>query len=97
MVATEVKEYLENYRDNRMVAEYKRKHGESGSKVVVLYDTINECIENLPDEYSQVIKLYYIHHVSFQTIGEKYFIDRKTASRRRDRAITLIASCLNQL
>ncbi len=97
MTKTEVKEYLENYNDRRMVAEYKRSHGESDSKAVVLYDAINECIENLPSEFSQIVKMHYMHRVSLRTLAKQFFLDRSTITSRRDKAIAIIADCLNAL
>lgn len=97
MTKAEIKEYLENYSDKRMVAEYKRKRGKSDCNEVVLFDTINECIENLPEEYAKTIKMHYIHKVSLRTLAKQYFTSKTTLGRKRDEAIALIAVCLNDI
>jgi DNA-directed RNA polymerase specialized sigma24 family protein len=94
MTATEIKDYLENYRERKMIAEYKKNHGDASDRIVTCITAIDECLPLLPDGLGEVLTMLYCEGKSLRTISERMYYGKTTLARRRDKAIEIMASCL---
>lgn len=97
MTKSEIKEYLENYGDKRTVAEFRRKQGDENCIPVIVYKTITECVESLPEEYSTIIQLHYMSKISLRELAKRMYMSRGAVTKRRDDALDMIANCLSGL
>ncbi len=97
MTKSEIKEYLENYRDKKTVAEFKIKQGETESRVVRCIKGIEDCLESLPDGLGDILRQLYFDGKSIRKVSEKLYFSRMTLARKRDKAIELMAVCLSEI
>lgn len=97
MTRSEIKEYLENYRDKKTVAEFKIKQGETESRVVKCIKGIEDCLEFLPDGLGDVLRQIYFDGKSIRKVSEQVYYSRMTLARKRDKALDLMAVCLSEI
>lgn len=97
MTKSEIKEYLENYRDKKTVAEFKIKQGETESRVVKCIKGLEDCLESLPDGLGDILRQIYFDGKSIRKISDKVYCSRMTLARKRDKAIDLMAVCLSEI
>ena len=94
MTQIEIKDYLENYHDKKAVAEYKKRQGQTSDRTLVCLTAIEECVEGMPNEMGDILRLHYFQRMSLRDMSKKYYLGRTTIARRRDKAISILADCL---
>lgn len=94
MTQIEIKDYLENYHDKKAVAEYKKRQGQTSDRTLVCLMAIEECVEGMPNEMGDILRLHYFQRMSLRDMSKKYYLGRTTIARRRDKAIAILADCL---
>lgn len=97
MTQIEIKDYLENYHDKKAVAEYKKRQGQTSDRTLVCLTAIEECVEGMPNEMGDILRLHYFQRMSLRDMSKKYYLGRTTIARRRDKAIAILADCLTGL
>lgn len=97
MTQIEIKDYLENYHDKKAVAEYKKRQGQTSDRTLVCLTAIEECVEGMPNEMGDILRLHYFQRMSLRSMSKKFFLGRDALARRRDKAIAVIRDCLFDL
>lgn len=94
MTKIEVKDYLENYRDRRAVADFKLKQGDDSHRIVVCVKAIDDCIKTLLDGMGEIIRMVYIERKSLRKIAALHYFCKDTIAKLRDQAVDIMANCL---
>lgn len=97
MTKIEIKDYLENFANRKMVAEWKESHGQTEDKDVREFREIEKCIEVLPPETRDILKYIYIRGWSFRKLAREMHYGATTIVRKRDEGLDLLARCLSNI
>lgn len=95
MTKIEIKDYLENYANRKMIAEWKESQGQTEDKTVREFREIEKCLEMLPPEIGSILKHIYIKRWSFRKLAREMHYGATTIVRKRDEGLDLLASCLS--
>ena len=79
------------------IKDYLAKQGDENCIPVIVYKTITECVESLPEEYSTIIQLHYMSKISLRELAKRMYMSRVAVTKRRDDALDMIANCLSGL
>lgn len=97
MTKIEIKDYLENYRDRKAVANFKIKQGETEHRIVKCINAIEGCLRSLPDDMGDILRMIYIERKSLRKIASVHYNCKDTIAKRREQALEIMASCLSDL
>lgn len=97
MTQIEIKDYLEHYHERKAVAEYKKRQGLIHDRTLVCMSAIEECVNGMPSDMGDILKMHYLQKVSLREMSKKFYLGRTAIARRRDKAITILADCLSDL
>lgn len=94
MTEAEIREYLQNYRNRKTIADYKVQNGRKDDRDVVCIQAIENCMRLLPDGLGDILRMHYIERKSLRKIAAEHFYCKDTIAKRRDEAIALMGVCL---
>ena len=94
MTEVEIREYLQNYRDRKTIADYKAQNGRKDDRDGVCIQAIENCMRLLPDGLGDILRMHYIERKSLRKIAAEHFYCKDTIAKRRDEAIALMGVCL---
>lgn len=97
MTVIEIREYLENFQDKKVIAEYKKQQGITADKTVRQVAAIENCLQVLPDGLGDILRMLYWEGKSLREISQRHYYSKNTVARKRDKAIEIMASCLSEL
>jgi len=66
---------------------------ESGEQV---FETLEACLERLPDQMKEVVHLYYMERLTGGEVARRVKADEATVRKRLQRARALLAECLSK-
>lgn len=97
MDKAEIKRYLEKYNEIKAIVEFKKRKGLKEDRDVVCLSAVESAIAILPNGLDQVLIKLYIQKQSLRYVGKKMYLTKDTVSRKRDKAIDMLCSCLGDL
>ncbi len=97
MTKIEIKDYLENYRDRKTIAEFKLKQGDADHRIVICVKAIEDCLQSLPDGLGEILRMIYIERKSLRKISAQHYYCKDTIAKRRDEALAVMEVCLSDI
>ena len=100
MTEVEIREYLQNYRDRKTIADYKAQNGRRDDRDVVCIQAIENCMRLLPDGLGDILRMHYIERKSLRKIATDsgiFFgctISRENPCGRSQRSISIVRTLL---
>ena len=94
MNRNQVKTILMNFQTEKMRAKFMKSNGKHDDSSVRAFRSVEKCIDLLPDELQEIVKMLFIDGMSIRKCCAELHYGHTTVERKRDAAIEMIADCL---